>query len=128
MRYHGSFLFAGQKPSQYVRRSWEGDLLKLIYVTGSTDLSSILVHSLSNKSQHTNNNRHSLCPHYYFYYYYILFCFCFIRNWWRNFGPVESLFVQVSLAHYLQKKHQIDSDSATCITYSTDLLTQNKRH
>ena len=39
MRYHGSFLFDEQKPPQYVRRSWEGDLLQLIYVTGSTDLS-----------------------------------------------------------------------------------------
>ena len=44
----GVFLFNGQKSSQYLRRSQEDDLLQLIIVTGSRDLSYILVHSLSN--------------------------------------------------------------------------------
>ena len=59
----GFFLFDGQKPSQYVRHSREDNLLQLINVTCSRDLSWILVHSLANKSLRTNNNQHSLCPH-----------------------------------------------------------------
>ena len=60
MRYQGSSLFDGQEPSHYVRRSTEDDLLQFIDATASRDLTQVLVHSLSNMSQRTNNNRNRL--------------------------------------------------------------------